>query len=91
MECSKKFTLALAFCVLRLYMVVGEVLGGGSTSQYPVDGERQPVPTAIAIDSYDAMDGILGAGPIDTARSISATLITLAACDGDAAEKSSAD
>jgi hypothetical protein len=52
-----------------------------------VDEERQPVQTAIAIDSDDTMDGILGARPTDTARSSSATPFTLAACDGDAAEK----
>ena len=67
--------------------MVGGGPGGGSTSQRPVDGERQPVQTAIAIDSDDTMDGILGAGPNDTARSSSATPHILAACDGDVAEK----
>ena len=67
--------------------MVGGGPGGDSTSQHPVDGERQPVQTAIAIDSNDTMDGILGAGPNDTARSSSATPYILAACDGAAAEK----
>ena len=67
--------------------MVGGGPGGGSTSQLFVDEERQHVQTAIAIDSDDTMDGILGAGPNDAARSSSATPHILAACDGDAAEK----
>ena len=67
--------------------MVGGGPGGGSTSQLFVDEERQHVQTAIAIDSDDTMDGILGAGPNDTARSSSATPHILAACDGDVAEK----
>jgi hypothetical protein len=50
---------------------------------------------AIAIDSNDAMDEILeyllAVRPIFTARSSLMTSTTLAACGGDAAEKSDAD
>jgi hypothetical protein len=60
-------------------------------SQHLVDGERQPVQAAIATDSDDTMDEILGARPTDTARSSSATPFTLAACDGAAAAKSGDD